>query len=432
LARKFIGAHSAIILALLFSLYPTNNFYLWQVTMNYQLGMLLMLLSIFFFWKNRYFYSLILFIVSLLVNEATAMLFVLAILPVVIHSFSSELQSGIMPKVRSLLKQKATQIWLWLFFGIIFVYGISRIIAEKTGLINGGRLVSVLGHFSLILYLKQFVTGEITVILLSWAVAGWKILYYTNVSSILIGVIVALLVLVFLRFCTERPLGSFKPLYLVLLGIILIIAGRYYGFYYIPSINVLNLDSRYYFSASLGGAMVITGLLEWLRLRYLNFMSYLIIVCLMFGFLGMFKFQVQTDYSNSWTAAKKIWQTIFAEIPALPAGSLVYVDVPGNNLGKLVGAFQGMGDLRILIPYFYGNGASGISTPYIQNMKQNVGELCFDSAPFYKNQCYSQNLILTFKWQNGELVQTSGNLSITKNGSKPKIPDGVKRVFSLQ
>ena len=394
--KKSLSPLVAVAASLLFLVYPTNNFYLWQVTATYPLSLIFLFSAIHLFYKKRYGWVFCLLLFSLLVNEGVFFLFFLALLPDHKLADWKELAAAFLN-------------WISVTLSAVVLYAILRITLEAKGIIVGGRAVGVLGHLHIFSYLAQFVQSYLVVLLTSWCFAAWKILFFGRAADFVIGIIVAAIsAWVFLslnRIAAPARVDKIPAWYVMVMGLLLIIAGRYYGFYYVPSINTLSLDSRYYFAASLGGAVFFAGLLELLIQRWRSKQAgviILLVLSLTFGFLAVFKASVQRDYQASWRQAKAIWLNLFKAVPNLQPGQVVILQTPPVVLGELVYWPQALGDLRLIIPRIYNPAARAYASGNISGMSFQQSQICFTAPPEYF--CVPKDKVLFFKVSGTDVV----------------------------
>ncbi len=418
--QNHVSTTAAFFGAVLFALYPTNNAYFWQVTLSYDLAMLAVFSAIIFYYKNKIWQTILLLIISLLLNEAVFFVFALALLP---------------PKTLEFLPLKNNfKSWLKVVLPILIIYALVRVGVEAFGLIGDSRAVNSLHSFQLFSYLKQFVTGQAVVLIISYGLMLWKLRHSFMPVDIIIGLLCGSLVFwqLIINKGTEavNSIGS-KINYLLILGIILIFAGRYYGFYYVPSINVLNLDSRYYFAASVGGALFFTAIFQWLMIKVkpnviIGLASGLII------FLGMLRWEVQRDYVTAYQSSSLIWQQILSQVKSPADDLFLVIDIPQRTLGNPVGLFEAMGDLRVLAPRLYDSSIVAVSTPYIQNLNKKDDNWCLNSSPFYLNKCFSSKNTVQMNWKNNQLILVNGDLNLLNSGTKPAhIPINFYKVLNI-
>jgi hypothetical protein len=388
LLKRSLSPLVALVASLLFLVYPTNNFYLWQVTSTYPLSLIFLFCGVNFFYRKNYWLVFCFLLLSLLVNEGVFFLFFIALLPT---QKLANLKELVAPFSR----------WLAVTLPAVVLYGILRVVLEAKGIISGGRAVEVLGHFQLVAYAGQFVKSYLVVLVSSWGFVGWKLLYFARPADFLIGsAVAAISVPVFWRMAKfNNPAGAGKiPVwYIMVMGLALIIAGRYYGFYYVPSINVLNLDSRYYFAASLGGAVFFAGVLEYLIRRFSfkrGMVVILLVLALGFGTLAAFKSSVQRDYTVSWSQAKAVWRSLLSSVPSLQPGQVIILNTPPVVLGELVGLNQGLGDLHLLIPRIYDSAATGYVNSSITAMTFPKNLVCITTP--LEHFCSSKDNVLFF------------------------------------
>lgn len=384
-----IAAYGA---ALIFALYPTNNFYLWQVTMTYPVGLIFIFLAVWFFWKDKKVISLFFLLCGALVNEATFFIFLLALLPKEKFSWQTF--------------RAAIFRWTQPFGGALVIYSVARIIAERTGVITGGRLAHAAHVFNIWDYIAQFIKAIVVVLMSSWAFIFWKIIHNFRISHLLFGVITVIIVYCMWKlFEGERHESTLPYWYILIMGVVLICAGRYYGFYYIPSLNVLNLDSRYYFASSVGGAVFIAGLIEVLRSKGVYIQRAGLVVCaIVLLFLAVAKYEIQRDYVVAWQEAKAIWRELLYRVPALKEGEAVIITIPPHTLGKLVVANEAVGDLRQFVPQVYGAGSLGFLSTQIQASRREGVRTCIDSSPFYTGLCIPTDHVYYFAWDGRNLL----------------------------
>ena len=418
LLKQKISNSGTLFGALLFALYPTNNAYLWQVTMSYAIALLAVFAACLFFSKQKWFLSLIFLLISIFINEGVFFIFFISLLPSREEGFSWPI-----------LKQKGMK-WLVIVLGIVIIYVFFRVTFELKGITGGNRTVSVLHNFNLAAYIFQFVKSYGVVLLISFSAAVWKIYFSFKIWHLAVGVAVFLLSFVLLNFSkTEwNQIKNRESLIVMLMGLMLIIAGRYYGFYYVPSINVLNLDTRYYFAASVGGAVFFAGFFEYLQQKLKYQKLIIILACTMFGMLAIFRFEVQKDYADSFKEAKNLWKQLVYSAPAVPENSLVVVNIPDKILGKPVGLFEAAGDLRITTRKMYNKRVDFVSSPFIQHLKIDERLVCLDSAPIYNSECFNKDKVYIFEWKNNQLGQVAGTaLQAESGGVVQKIPDNFRR-----
>lgn len=388
LLKKSLSPLVALTASMLFLVYPTNNFYLWQVTATYPLSLIFLFGAAHFFKSKRYLFVFCSLLASLLTNEGAFFLFFIAMLPTQKLANWKEFFAPLYG-------------WLAVTLPAVLLYGIVRVILETKGLIAGGRAVGVLGHLNAISYLSQFVKSYLVVLVTSWGFAAWKILHFFRWPDLVIGLTAATVsTWVFWKISklkSKEEAGSIPAWYIMAMGLVLIIAGRYYGFYYVPSINVLNLDSRYYFAASLGGALFFAGLLEYLIQRWRSKQGAIIILLalsLIFGFLAVFKSSVQRDYEASWVQAKAIMRSFLSAVPSLQPGQVVILNTPPVVLGELVGPMQVLNALHLLVPRIYNPAARGYISANISGLSFQEKQICITAIPDYF--CVPKDKVLFF------------------------------------
>ena len=421
LLKKHVSLPVAFAGALLFALYPCNNAYLWQVTMSYTLALLAMFGALLCYYRGRYFWSVLLLVASVFLNEAVLFLFVLALLPPGSVSW---------PQIKVQVKT-----WLKLMIPVLVLYVGIRLVSESLGITGGDRTVYVLQHFQLIPYLRQFITGEAVVLVIAYAAIVWKILHAFSWSSVLVGLFTAFVAWWTIRGQLtsggqERALT--RTLYLVLAGAILICAGRYYGFYYIPSFNVLNLDTRYYFAASVGGAVLYAGVLQWLLERF-GRRVFIVLFSITILVLSMARWEVQQDYAAGFRESSRVWQQLLAKVAAPAAGTFIVVDIPDRELGKPVGLLESLGDLRDLMPKLYNGDVAAASSPYIQNLTISGNQTCVDSTPLYNHACFPSANFVYLRWENSQLTLAQGNPALLTEGPDVQsVPKNFLKALHLQ
>ncbi|MBL8030451.1 MAG: hypothetical protein JNN11_04355 [Candidatus Doudnabacteria bacterium] len=398
---KSLSVRTAFFGSLLFALYPTNNAYLWHVTLSYSVALLLVFWAVLLFKQSSYKKSLAVLLASILVNEGVFFIYFLAMLPNVGENVTRN-------SLWANLKK-----WLFIVFGILVVYVAARVGAEVTGITGGNRAVSVLGSFNLFAYIAQFIKSFAVVLVIGFAGIFWKIYNAFSSSHIWAGVLTSVLAFVSLRYLKVIELNNLNEksdrrvaLFAVLIGLMLIVAGRYYGFYYVPSINILNLDSRYYFAASVGGAVFFAGVFEHLQARYFMLHKlWLIIMCVTLGLCGLMRFEVQKDYADATIEAGSFWKSLHPVVLGAPENSFLYVQIPERVLGRPVGLFEASGDLRNLLPKMYDSGVRGVTSAYVQKVVYEEDRVCLNSSPFYFNTCFQNKDFYSFEWKDGELRQ---------------------------
>ncbi|MBI5530069.1 MAG: hypothetical protein HY918_01035 [Candidatus Doudnabacteria bacterium] len=419
-AEKYI----AFLGALFFALYPTNNAYLWQVATTYVLSLCFVLLSVLSYQKKYKFLAAFLFLFSVLVNEATAMLFVLALIPK--HTVSRA----------EFIKQFKE--FAYFFIPILALYIAVRVGFEHTGLIVGGRTKGLLNNFKFSVYLFQFIQAFAVVFFTSWGLAGWKIIQNFKDLNWLTW-LVGIAIFAFIRASFETELFKDKNqeslranyLYFLIGGFVLIFAGRYYGFYFQPSINTLNLDSRYYYAASLAGPVFLVGLLIYAKANFSKFWPNIVtLVAIILGILGIFKISVQRDYANAWLASKEFWRQEIKAFPALRENELVVVYVPKRKLGQLVGVGEAIGDLRKLFPFVYGPTVNGVTTFLTQSIDQTPESFCINSHPFWINRCFQKNNVEVLTFEDNKLVlRKKANPSPDSRSFEQNLPEALKNII---
>lgn len=392
---KFVSPLSAYFATILFILYPTNNFYLWQVTTIYPLSLILVFSAVLLYWRKQRPLAFLFYLAAALTNESTLFIFLLALLPAEKISFQD--------------LKKSFFSWLKLSSVAIVLYAAVRVISEKIGWVKGGRLAYVLKTFNLLSYIAQFIKGLFIVLFVSWGFVAWKIFTSFKPSQLLAGLLaVALAYLIWIVLQKYPAVPTVRPpaWYLLVAGAVLVCAGRYYGFYYVPSINVLNLDSRYYFASSSGAVIFFAGLIETVVqskvYKYKTFFTLLmfaIIFC-----LGVFKYEVQLDYVNAWTEAKNFWHQLITKVPALEPGETILVDFPDRTIGNLVSSGVAIGDLGVFVPGVYGQQTHGFVLSQIESSTTSGDQKCLDATPDITNLCVDQGKIYYFKWDGTTLL----------------------------
>ena len=392
--KRLIGNTNAFFGALLFILFPTQSFYLWQVTSTYFLALSFILLAVITWQKKARWWSVLLLLISLLINESVFGLFILAIIPSKWEGWKVWFE-----KSRS---------WFLTVIPVTFIYATTRIIYENYWLVQGGRIVGSFGHFNFFQYIIQFFKAASLDLILAIPIAGWKILYNFNTINWSYVAIVAFVVSIFFYLIDKKSLKTeeFNVKYIILVGFILLFAGRYYGFYYIPSINILNLDSRHYFASSIGAAMIITAIISWLASKNLKWYRFTtIFTTLLIIYLCIFKISLQTDYVQAWSEAKKLLPEVIENTKYLGDSEAIVINLPPKQLGKIVDVGVGIGDLRITIPKLYGQGHYGISSNYIQQIIHKNQQTCFNSMPIYI--CFPSDHVTWFEWDGFSLKRLS-------------------------
>jgi hypothetical protein len=416
---RFTPPLIAFAASVLLILYPTNNFYLWQATSTYPLGLMFVLVAVLFFLKNKYAMAFVFLLCGALSNEASIFVFALALIP---------------NKKISLLEFRRNFIsWLKVAGVAVVLYAVARVIAEKTGFLAVERLGFTFDTFNPVSYVLQFFKSIFVVLASSWGFAGWKILKTFQIQHLFVGLLsVAIFALVFLHFKRKNlnNLPAFAPAwYLLVAGILLICAGRYYGFYFVPSINVLNLDSRYYFSASVGGAVFFAGLIQliWYKINAKHQKVFALAMCTVVLFLGVFKYEVQADYSESWKKGKAIWKQLFEQVPSLQPGEVVVVKFPFRPLGTLVDTGEAVGDLRFMIPSIYGPQTLGFSSNFLQEERRTGENICFDSAPYYEDYCVTIDKVYFFSWDGSKLLPSGKSAELEQRPLRRNISEHMYR-----
>ena len=415
----------SILGALFFVLYPTNNAYLWQVATSYVLSLCFIMGAVLAYKaEKRKLIAIILLFISLLINEAPIMLFFMVLIP--------EQKISLKEFWESLKK------FLLFFLPIVFVYAFARISAEHANLIVGGRTKNLVGSFHLFAYIFQFLQAVFVVTCMSWVLAVWKMVKDFHAIGYGAWLIAGLEFFIiraiifnksFLANTKEKIENNF--FYFFIAGLLLIIAGRYYGFYFQPSINTLNLDSRYYYAASFGGVVMLVGVMLFFKTRFPQYWKYTLTFFIsLIAFLSVFKHSVQLDYANSWTQAKIFWQQFVKQYPSLKDGELAIVYVQPRELGHLVGVGEAIGDLRKVFPYVYKSNVYAVTTFLTQSINFEKDAVCINSHPFWENKCFSTGSVdvLEFKNQNLTIKKPANNLL----GSKVNyisFPEGLKNII---
>lgn len=418
--KQHVSWITAFLAAVIFSLYPTNNAYLWQVTLSYTLSLICVFSAVLLFYKQRLGWTLFFLLAAIFINEGTFFIFSLALL---------------FPGTQKISEFKPILIkWLKIVIPLTLIYGFTRIGLEMVGLTGGNRAVSILHNFNLASYIFQFFKAEAVVLLISWALAAWKLYYYFNVNYIFIGVLAAVISFFGLLQIQKNSIEqkSFtRPLLLILAGLILICAGRYYGFYYVPSINSLNLDCRYYFAASVGGAVVFAGLFEFLLKKYTRArLALFIVAALLVGYLVSFRIAVQNDYAVAWNESKKIWKELLLVLPHVPENSFLYVEIPGKKLGKPVTEFEAVGDLRVTLGLLGRNDILAVTSPFVTNLSLSGTEACVTSPPFYSNRCFPKDKAMGLVWRDRKFDNLFGAFSLDVRGLV--VPESFYKVIGLK
>jgi len=419
--KQHLSRSAAFLGALLFAIFPTNNAYLWQVTISYALALLAVFGAILLFNKNKFWQSALILACGLLINEAVFFVFFLSVLAPQTQKLS---WAGFKPRFKK---------WLQIVAPMIISYIIFRLALEITGITGGNRATNALHQLHLVAYAMQFAYAIAIDLVIAWGVSLWKILHYHQAIDFAVGVAAALAAWFFSRKLSRSSENISKPLYVIVLGLILICAGRYYGFYYVPSVNVLNLDSRYYFASSVGAAMCFAGLLQWAWDFFAGWKKYIptVLLCLMVFVAAMSRFEVERDYARAWQNAQKFWQTFLAAIPSLPDKSVLIVNVPARSVDQPVGVSEAMGDLRSLVPLFYGKDELGAGTLGMQSIDVGQSQVCFTSSPFFFDYCVDNARVTGLVWDGGRLIRTYGRWPLS-GPNKASLPPNIKKILSVQ
>jgi len=413
-----VSVFTAYLASVVFILYPTNNFFVWQVATTYPMGLILVFAAVLNYWKQRRAAAFVLLLCSALANEGLLFLFALALLP----------------KEKITWSELKRDIWPWAKFmsGLVLLYTMVRAGFELSGFTRGSRLVEAAHTFNIVSYLTQFFKAIFVELLLSWGFAGWKILHAFSFSHLAVAIVIIAIafgtVWLLMRKGETAVPSPLPYWYLLIAGLVLICAGRYYGFFYVPSINVLNLDSRYYFASSVGSFVFVAGIIEMsLRQKFFKW-KYLSagILCLAIFFLALFKYEIQLDGVNAWTGSKNLLGQMFTQIPALHKGEAVIINMPARVLGDVVETSQAVPDLRLFFPIVYGPGTSGFLSAYIQSQSNTSAGLCLNLTSVAANYCINKADLYIFTWNGQSLIPHGNSPSLQNRPTAQNIPNYLK------
>ncbi len=413
---------AAYLATVIFILYPTNNFYLWQVTTTYPLALVFVFLAVWYYWKKNWAAAFLLLTCSAMINEAVLFIFVFALIPDKPVNF----------------KEILVMFWRWLklTFSLVIIYGATRAAFEYFGFIHTPRLSYSAHNLNLISYAAQFFKATAAVLGTSWAFVAWKILHNFHPSQMAIGLVVIAIFVETLWLMRSKSQAWAWPIipywYLFVAGVVLIFAGRYYGFYYVPSVNILNLDSRYYFASSVGGLVFFAGLIEFfLQEKFGKFKNWLLaFLCILVGVLSVFKYEVQTDYVVAWQDAKSLWKQVLAEAPSLSRGEVLVVDLPAHPLGTLVDIGQSLGDFRLFVPKIYGPDTTGFGTNIILGVKKTPTSICINSGAVLSNYCTQPSKVYFFQWHDSTLLPVGDSKNLQARQVNQNVPEEMLKILS--